>query len=98
MTPQQKAAFQQQYNTIVQNYSNTASNPEAFQSQEIAQNAIARAAQLLGINTNDPQAIRKNEQKLRSKLQQMDLLKDKNVRNLLRQISLSGYYIQNPNK
>ncbi len=94
MTPKQKAAFQQQYNTIVQNYSNTASNPEAFQSQENAQNAIAKAAQSLGINTNDPQAIRKNEQKLRSKLQQMGLLKDRNVRNLLRQISLSGYYIQ----
>jgi hypothetical protein len=98
MTPQQKAAFQQQYNTIVQNYSNTANNPEAFQSQENAQNAIAKAAQSLGINTNDPQAIRKNELKLRSKLQQMGLLKDKNVQSLLRQISLSGYYIQNPNK
>lgn len=94
MTTQQKAAFQQQYNTIVQNYSNTANNPEAFQAQENAQNAIAKAAQSLGINTNDPKSIRENEQKLRSKLQQMNLLKDKNVKNLLRQISLSGYYIK----
>ena len=96
MTPQQKAAFQQQYNTIVQNYSNTASNPEAFQAQEGAQNAIAKAAKLLGINTNDPQSIRQNEQKLRNKLQQMGLLNN-NTQNLLRQISLSGYFIKRPN-
>ena len=94
MTDQQKAAWQQQYNTLVQNYSNTANNPKAFQAQENAQNAIAKAAKLLGINTNDPKSIRENEQKLRSKLQQMDLLKDKNVQNLLRQISLSGYFIK----
>jgi hypothetical protein len=96
MTPQQKAAFQQQYNTIVQNYSNTANNPQAFQAQEGAQNAIAKAAKSLGINTNDPQSIRQNEQKLRNKLQQMGLLNN-NTQNLLRQISLSGYFVKRPN-
>ena len=96
MTDQQKAAWQQQYNTIVQNYSNTANNPQAFQMQEGAQNAIAKAAKSLGINTNDPQSIRQNEQKLRNKLQQMGLLNN-NTQNLLRQISLSGYFVKRPN-
>lgn len=95
MTPQQKAAFQQQYNNIVQNYSNTANNPQAFQAQENAQNAIAKAAKSLNINTNDPQAIRQNEQAIRSKLKQMGLLNNQ-TQQLLRQVSLSGYFIKRP--
>ena len=95
MTDQQKAAWQQQYNTLVQNYSNTANNPQAFQAQENAQNAIAKAAQSLNINTNDPQSIRQNEQKIKNKLQQMGLLNNA-TQNLLRQISLSGYFIKRP--
>lgn len=95
MTPQQKAAFQQQYNNIVQNYSNTANNPQAFQAQENAQNAIAKAAKSLNINTNDPQAIRQNEQAISSKLKQMGLLNNQ-TQKLLRQVSLSGYFIKRP--
>lgn len=93
MTPEQKNAWQQQYNTLVQNFSGTA-NTSQYDVQQNAQSDIYNAFIQLGAKPNQviPQYIARYEQQIRQKLQQMKKLNPA-TEQLLRQISLSAYYI-----
>lgn len=93
MSPEQKNAWQQQYNTLVQNISGTANTPQ-YNIQQSAQNDIFNAATQLGLSRQQviPQNIAKLEPQIRQKLQQMNKLNPASDQ-LLRQISLSAYYI-----
>jgi len=93
MTPDQKNAWQQQYNNLIQNYSGTAEISQ-YDVQQQAQSNIYNAFIQLGAKPEQviPQYIAANEQNIRQKLQQMNKL-DPATEQLLRQISLSAYYI-----
>jgi hypothetical protein len=93
MTPEQKNAWQQQYNTLVQNFSGTNNNSQ-YNVQQNAQSDIYNAFIQLGAKPNQviPQYIARYEQQIRQKLQQMKKLYPA-TEQLLRQISLSAYYI-----
>jgi hypothetical protein len=98
MYQNQKIAWEQQYNILVQNYSGTAPNNQAspqYNAQNQAQSDIYNAAKSIGLEYITPQNIAFYEQKIRQKLYQSGKL-NANTQQLLRQISLSEYFIHNP--
>lgn len=98
MYQNQKIAWEQQYNILVQDYSGTAPNNQAspqYNAQNQAQSDIYNAAKSIGLEYITPQNIAFREQQIRQKLYQSGKL-NANTQQLLRQISLSAYYISNP--
>jgi hypothetical protein len=98
MYQNQKIAWEQQYNILVQNYSGTAPNNQAspqYNAQNQAQSDIYNAAKSIGLEYITPANIAFREQQIRQKLYQSGKL-NANTQQLLRQISLSAYYISNP--
>ena len=96
MDQNQKIAWEQQYNILVQNYSGTAPNNQPspqFNTQNQAQSDIYNAAISLGIKTVNPQSIAQNEPQIKQKLEQSGKMKAE-TQQLLRQIALSAYYIK----
>jgi hypothetical protein len=98
MYQNQKIAWEQQYNILVQSYSGTAPNNQAspqYNAQNQAQSDIYNAAKSIGLQYITPQNIALYEQQIRKKLYQSGKL-NANTQQLLRQISLSEYFIHNP--
>ncbi len=94
MDPQQIIAWNQQYNILVQNFS-YAKQEAQYKVQQEAENNIYFAARKLGANSKDqvtPQFVKNNEAKIMNTLKQNNMY-DNATMNLLRQISLSEYYI-----
>jgi len=94
MDPQQKIAWNQQYNILVQNFS-YAKQSGQYDVQQKAEDNIYFAAKQLGATSKDqvtPQFVKNNELEIMNTLKQNNMY-DNATMNLLRQISLSEYYI-----
>lgn len=94
MDPQQKIAWNQQYNILVQNFS-YAKQSGQYDVQQKAEDNIYFAAKQLGATSKDqvtPQFVKNNEVEIMNILKQNNMY-DNATMNLLRQISLSEYYI-----
>ena len=94
MDPQQQIAWNQQYNILVQNFSYALQEAQYIVQQE-AENNIYFAARKLGATSKDqvtPQFVKNNEAKIMNTLKQYKKY-DNATMQLLRQISLSEFYI-----
>jgi hypothetical protein len=94
MDPQQIVAWNQQYNILVQDFSN-AYEDKQYNVQQEAENRIYSAAIQLGVKSKDqvtPQFVSKNENRIIKILRQYNMY-DNATMQLLRQISLSPFFI-----
>lgn len=94
MDSQQKIAWNQQYNILVQNFS-YAKQSGQYDVQQKAEDNIYFAAKQLGATSKDqvtPQFVKDNEVNIMNTLKQYNMY-DNATMQLLRQISLSEYYI-----
>jgi hypothetical protein len=94
MDPQQIVAWNQQYNILVQDFSN-AYEDKQYNVQQKAEDNIYFAARQLGAKSKDevtPQFVKNNEAKIMNTLKQNKMY-DNATMKLLRQISLSPFFI-----
>ena len=94
MDPQQKIAWNQQYNNLVQNFSYALKEAQ-YNVEQKAEDNIYFAATQLGAKSKDevtPQFVKNNEAKIMNTLKKYNMY-DNATMKLLRQISLSPFFI-----